>query len=300
MNIVYFFGAGASHAIHESIPLMDFLPLFRGRYASQWDKVRGALSDAGFSEGGGNAIFLPPQTHPFPNLEALLVAIEDQVASSDPKIAQAAELAYLLIKEMINTSLVDLDREVVQKLPRTPYDDFAEAIAAQTGHHHRIISFNYDPWLERALQKTKCWQPGSGYMSKNDFGGNLDFVGSSRKTDKVLHRDTESLVKVLKPHGSLSWLVTDNPAAAPCVILNSDDPSSGQITTLEPGESAVQLNGHKWQPAIIPPSRFKSIGGDFVYRLYKSIEAELREARGIVIIGWSMPVTDIYMTQRIT
>lgn len=316
MQIVYIIGAGASRAIHTSVPMMDMIPAFLQHFRPLVDPVRQALAEANISAevrdedkaSEGRAwldLKFKENSQPIGGgLEGLLQTLEDQAANTNNKVALAAEKAHDLINGLINRLFLKLDSEVIPTVSENPYDSLAKGLAANNrGHIHTFVSFNYDFWLERSLQKLDgYWDPATGYLD-NAVSMRLQCIGPSRK-QYWLKRERRSTLLVCKPHGSLSWLkMEDKPNAPPIIILDRDkklnQEPTGNVSMLSEDQGQVELDGFIYRPFIIPPVRHKGVAGEFMYQVYFAMDTAIRNADAIVIIGWSMPITDIYIRQRI-
>jgi len=76
---------------------------------------------------------------------------------------------------------------------------YHSALVAGLREGDTVISFNWDPLLERALHGTGLWFPDDGYGISFD----LLFDGEWRDANPGVH----SQVQLLKLHGSVSWLI---------------------------------------------------------------------------------------------
>ncbi len=180
-----------------------------------------------------------------------------------------------------------------------------------------LLSFNYDVWLERELQRERVWHPRMGYGVA--FEKFMDLPMARRIEDqqrrlresgagavepfsiKQFVRSFDSQVCVLKPHGSLSWY--------------RHEKSGDSLVMLEEGEdSLVTVNEGRWylrdlwgegqrertyEPLFVPPAPQKRRKGPLFFEIDKRIDAELTEADTVVVIGWSMPKTDLDWESRI-
>jgi hypothetical protein len=83
--------------------------------------------------------------------------------------------------------------------------------------HHTFVSFNYDLFLDRAVQKQTAgkWDVFSGYGFKISWQINEDpapanghgLLPVEQAIDLQPSADSSSRFQILKPHGSLNWLV---------------------------------------------------------------------------------------------
>lgn len=91
------------------------------------------------------------------------------------------------------------------------------------GSTHVFISFNYDLALDRSIEcsSDRVWQPRDGYGFEFPFYITMDPVSDSPNHSsgalptRLLPRSS-SAIKILKPHGSLNWLMRRAMPAADC------------------------------------------------------------------------------------
>jgi hypothetical protein len=76
----------------------------------------------------------------------------------------------------------------------------------QSDHCHTFVSFNYDLLLDRAIQKCASdWNVQRGYGFQIEYSVDPD----SRTTASLLPSTSGAKISILKPHGSLNWLVPE-------------------------------------------------------------------------------------------
>ena len=183
-----------------------------------------------------------------------------------------------------------------------------------------FISFNYDVWLERALQGAKIWHPYQGYQYEFERFTNLESAGRAGQTLETTTFRTIGVndtlqtqpftvnpphkLRVLKPHGSLSWYVDDEESPN-CVVLLEDTQDS-LVTALDKWplqgdfNYASQNTAPIYVPFIVPPTQLKRRQHRAFWQIDQRIFQVLSEADVVVSIGWSMPETDRDFQQTIT
>jgi len=177
---------------------------------------------------------------------------------------------------------------------------------------HTFVSFNYDLLLDRAIQKCASdWNVQSGYgfgieyFLDRDPPPVKDGFGE-RVEGKKLPGESPAKVFLLKPHGSLNWLVPQRIPVAhgPGGTLFDDGPvtvplsPSGELRyfgSIEPFKSI-------WLPEklpssveiyIIPPvAAAKSQSSCFSKEVRRREEEAFADADEVYVIGWSLPETD--------
>lgn len=145
--------------------------------------------------------------------------------------------------------------------------NYHERIAELLSADDSILSFNYDCIMDGAL-KTKGgnrWEPGRmGYGV--DVAGAVDEWRTPTKG-----KPPHGSIQLLKMHGSLNW-----------------DTSGGTIA-LRKSAAPETAEG-----SIIPPSWFKSLTSDPYATIWRKARTAVRSARIVVVVGYSVPVTDLF------
>lgn len=132
-----------------------------------------------------------------------------------------------------------------------------------------IITFNYDVSVERELHRFDRWEVGDGY------GFQIDGLAANSRT------------KVLKLHGSVSWLEilfnSDRP-----VVPSADLSLLGYEKSLDPKfpDRSAAL------PVMILPSRTKRFESSFWHSLWDQAAAAVRSAEALCILGFSLRAID--------
>ena len=238
-------------------------------------------------------------------------SIEDLLERSlGPSGNPAAASAHQRFKYAINRLFCLVGWNINKK----PLEHFLEHQIGPDGARHTFVSFNYDLILESSVQKVSAkWQPEIGYGFDIPFyltedlpqsevaEGTLDYV---RAVPFIGARTAESIT-VLKPHGSLNWLVPyempyvhtpqgvkflDRPPVLPLTIQHSIrywcSSHIFQHVAL-PNEMPSEVG-----ICILPPSPAKRSELSFVKASREAEATALAEADEVFVIGWSVPVTD--------
>ncbi|MBI5359360.1 MAG: hypothetical protein HZA48_02125 [Planctomycetes bacterium] len=162
-----------------------------------------------------------------------------------------------------------------------------------------IITFNYDIWLEKEMQKAGLWHPGNGYgvefdyVTVADIKKILPFKSGSQYPLQIRsfeNNNYSSRFLILKPHGSLSWYY-DTENSKKFVMLDSDGIVSDNKN--KGWEITDYVNDSDYVPLLIPPTFAKERNNSLFGEIDKQIQEKLSDADVVVIIGWSMPETDI-------
>lgn len=198
-----------------------------------------------------------------------------------------------------------------------PLIRFLAAAMSRPRHRHRFISFNYDLILDRAVQQTESqWDVANGYgfrITDAVHDDPTEHPGAVKSIGLAASPRSSDRVRLIKPHGSLNWLIPlkrgyrQIPAGLPF------DEHSPVVPLTPDGEIRYCASTHDFQyiwidgepmpvdvlPAVIPPIKAK----DLKLRLFENLLNDeiraLSEADEVFIIGWSMPTTDANQVQLI-
>lgn len=156
---------------------------------------------------------------------------------------------------------------------------FAEAIGdARCENHERlarmlftedaVMSFNYDCIIDAALRdaaRTR-WNPG-----KKGYGFAVA-SGVDRWRGPRSKGHPKGSITLLKPHGSLNWRI-----------------KSHRVTLVAKPYQIASADGR-----IVPPTWFKRLQQDPYASVWKRARLEVRRCKALLVIGYSVPVTDLF------
>lgn len=294
---------------------MQLFPSLKANFTADVERLTRLLADAGlFKILGGNLMrpgsMIPSQIET-QNVELILQELENVATDGGAAQAAAANEAHNLVKSLLTRLFARLEADGVSRGGVNPYDLLAAAIKADRhGHTHNFVSFNYDVWLERALHRQGIWNPVNGYLINRTNPIRIQYTGGDNAL-QMLPTHEPSPTLVYKPHGSLSWLTShDEPYGIPVYLLDQTGlteggkQTKGMPTYLPVDQDSTKLairdRGEvSFSPLIIPPVLNKAVGGDFLYKVHKSVQRLFEGAHAVVVIGWSMPVSDASIRQRI-
>lgn len=141
-----------------------------------------------------------------------------------------------------------------------------------------VITFNYDTIFEDALTRLEVpWTYGYSERSMEGFYQSVRFVGT-KKDDWGRGREPNA-VPVLKLHGSVNWTI--KPKGGPT------GPQLSIFRSYDALRSADQV------PRLVPPTWSKTVEDHLSVPWQHAIE-RLHTATRIIIIGFSMPETDLH------
>lgn len=310
---MYIVGAGLSKALQQPgfrVPLMDDFISVAADYMERDDARIIFTSIRALEEAG---CFQWPC--PFPDQDASATAISAYASvlrrrpaeNIEHLLAAASGSARILatrVRYLINRLFVLLDWHVDDALLRA----FLAAQCSRSETRHTFITFNYDLFLDRVVQETvPSWTVAAGYGITVSGYVLADPEAGPPGPDvlPLSAPDQDNRVVLLKPHGSLNWLVplADALPMGHAGLLFADHPPIVPLTK----DGGLRYSGatSNFQyvypadalpvdvlPAIIPPVKKKDLGLPLFTHLLEAERAAIQEADEIVIIGWSMPGTD--------
>lgn len=151
------------------------------------------------------------------------------------------------------------------------YEYFAYVLAGIIGEREygyqrddTIITFNYDIVLDNIF---------------SFMGIPVNYCYENKKLDNT--------IKYLKLHGSANWLVCDK--CRKITVFNKGYPKKPLKGCKKCGEKHAAL-----EPLIVPPTWNKSEYRNEINQVWEVAINEMRHARKIFIIGYSIPPTDMY------
>lgn len=142
-----------------------------------------------------------------------------------------------------------------------------------------FITFNYDTLLEDALNELKLPVSYGSAMGLHPASQKLshEITSSDNQTRTLVatNRITAEPIPVLKMHGSLNW---------------SHDSSSGSINIFQ---NYDELAASALMPELVPPT-WKKVFENSIESVWDDAIEKLNTATRIIIIGFSMPETDMH------
>lgn len=147
---------------------------------------------------------------------------------------------------------------------------FHNKLAENLYTHDCVVSFNYDCVIDRALKNhtLKRWDP-----DKNGYGFSISGGGEHWKNHST-GRKVENSIKLLKLHGSMNWKRKEG---------------GDEIELVEDLDQVKNLKG-----SIIPPTWFKDLNQSPFKSIWKRAREKVRSARIIIVVGYSVPETDLF------
>ena len=290
---VFVLGAGASKK--GGAPLMgEFLDLSSDLFARGETGVDAASFETVFRTIGALQIANSKANLDLTNVESLFNVFEMArllgvfpMAGSATTAEEAIDALRVVIAATLEaTTKFEFSPNNGGLLPPQPYKQFVELLrhlltVSGPRQSVAVLTFNYDLGLDYAL----------GY-------GSMD-------SSYCLTPGTACTVPLLKLHGSLNWAVTDNKAATivPWQMSDFTNRISGSLLVSGAGTKRLspRISFAEWSkgsqslkasPFIVPPTWNKTDHHHAIKPVWERAAAELKEAKNIFVIGYSLPETD--------
>lgn len=258
-KIVFILGAGFSKEAEAPL-INEFLQKAKDIYANQDERLRDyerGFFEKVFKYYSSLSTARLKVNFDIDNIEDFFSILDINITTSqDPSLKEIREaLIYLIIKT--------LDISINEQKYKF-YDNFLKELYNKS-FKLSFLSFNYDLVLERSLDNGNC-----------SFNYCAD-------PDRIPIKDTET--KVLKLHGSSNWLFCNS-----CSNLSI----LGKKVLGDLYNQNCKKCGEKVTPLLIPPTWNKQLGLPYFKNVWHSAFEEIKSANKIIIIGYSLPETDIY------
>jgi NAD-dependent SIR2 family protein deacetylase len=290
MKTVFVFGAGAS--VESGAPLMaNFLDkaealLMRGGEGISFTKEESDAFKDVIQARKDLRLIHDKSNLEIDNIEALFGAIEMGAMIGKlctRNVDNISQLRSSILTVIVKTLEYSMPYPVIDRKAYPPpiYQEFAGNIADLAGknkdyYDFSFITFNYDLALDYAL-------------ASNGFLFDYNIAGAPAP-------NTYSLLKL---HGSINWgqcPKCKKNTIKPCHISKPAWPEAKRIyynlgTQLS---NEYCCEGHKYQPLVIPPTWNKAAYHSNIASVWKKAALELADADNIIIIGYSMPSTDMF------
>lgn len=289
---VYVLGAGFSHNFNrETYPLLrEFLCAAKDGFIYQPENKHGELAYTISKH------FHDPLYRDLEKVLSFLSAspLYDRSLTPEHRSLLYDELVEIIVRLLSEASRSSSESDQIA----ATYRQFTARLASTEA---TIITFNYDLLIERLLEKTSNWQRYYGY------GAHIPNAYAAMPTSphtfesqrwKAEPDVNQSLVTVLKLHGSINWgtpIIAESQSSAIYQLPTSEGVSIADVAVrTELGSPFTQY----FKPVIVPPVLDKSMWLRHpTFRVLWNMAMEAIEAaETIIFIGYSLPVTD-YMAE---
>jgi hypothetical protein len=323
-RIAYFIGAGLTKSLQTSgspVPMMwDFVPTMA--HYLQNDAILAAMVELEradlFEWKSAEAERLAGEEFP-PDRAAFKRALENRPAESiedllERSLGPTANFSAQGTHQRFKYAINQLFCMVGWKISWAPLERFLQNQFRKPDTEHTFISFNYDLVLDHAVQRCFVdWGPATGYGMEIPFYVTDDLPVTEKHAGPAVSVPATrfaaaptSPVRILKPHGSLNWLVPYGTPyeQSPEGLRLLDHPVIIPITP--EGEIRYWPSSHTFQAitlprglptdigiCILPPSSAKRSELPFLKLIRNSEMDTLADADEVFVIGWSIPETDL-------
>lgn len=162
--------------------------------------------------------------------------------------------------------------------PHTPLtSDLHEQLLHSVVPKDTIVTFNYDTLIEESFKSAEVWSPRGGY-GKDVHGHELDWARKWFK-ERSPNNHKNSKIHLLKLHGSLNWVLYPN----------------RQVRIKKRPYVVRTRNGRpvRDKVSILPPGWNKQVDKNPYKTLWRETRLRLERCKTLVIIGYSLPETDL-------
>ena len=303
-DVLFFFGAGTS--ISEGVPLQR--DILKQIYTTADINITSSAPSNEIKKFISSNFYISENS--FPTLESVFGYMDYFISRNECLGGEYTTHRIIELKEI----LIKLIHHIISKSKtnkKNIYKIFWENVS-KVNKNISIITLNYDTLLDEAFD---FLYPDSAYIDycielmnyhHKEKINSADWWDNPRKPILTWKEKTPTPIKIIKAHGSLNWkycnccnqvLLT---AWNTNIDLNSLDFKEyiqfgcGNLKTIE-RELVCPIDGNKFNTLIVPPSYIKNLAHPTVNRLLDEAAIEIRKAKAIVFIGYSLPEADVHI-----
>lgn len=306
-DVLFVFGAGASYA--DGAPLQrDILPLF----------LSGSFFYTPNSPIGRPVVeFLQEYFHwdaeagYYPPLEGVFAFLDYLIEQGQSLGERFPNDRLRLIRE----SLILVIHHIISAstgATKTTYRRFWQEVGRRN-RNISVITLNYDTLLDEAFDPLFAEVAIIDYcidLLNYDHLIDIDpfdwWIDPRGPLPKWSSGNSPVPIKLIRPHGSLNWkycstcngvLLTpwNTVVDLETGTLKSRDPNTLRISLERQAEYRCPRDGTLFRTLLLPPSYWKSLRNPRIAELMLGAAAEIRAARKIVFIGYSLPDADAHI-----
>jgi NAD-dependent SIR2 family protein deacetylase len=300
-DTVFVLGAGTSHP--DGVPLQEhILPMIM---SGEINEIAESEIGKQFSRFIFDNFFISEKQDSFPTLEAIFGFLDYFIQQNESLSAQYTNEEIREIKE----SFIKLIHYIIDLRTNNPSQIYHFLWEAVLKHNSNvsIITLNYDTLLEQAFD---FLFPLHGYidyciplMNYICLTQLKDYNFWVNPREPILLQVGENPVpfKIIKLHGSLNWKYCNccnQTLLTPWdrkIDLNRGKFIGHTFPDEEEYDYYCPLDGTEFQTLIIPPSFIKSIGNPIISQLFSEASREIRLAKRIIFIGYSLSDADVHV-----
>jgi hypothetical protein len=181
------------------------------------------------------------------------------------------------LEELIRRCIIQTTCITVDEHFRPERSKAHEAIVNKVNPDDTILTFNYDTVIEEAFTDAKLWSPVGGY-GDNVYGITGDWSRNWLRARNA-NKTNRAKLPIYKLHGGINWTLDENRS-----VRIKDRPY-----VVRTGKKKF-IRG---DVSILPPGWNKRIDRNPYKEFWRQARLELEACASIVIIGYSLPETDI-------
>lgn len=225
--------------------------------------------------------------------------MDTALADDQPYLSTQENLESRALFLRFSEAIADVLGEKVQEILRVGWPPWLpEFLRVAHVRRSTLVSFNYDPLIECAIGTGLLYDWGaSEHVFWAELTGDIPawppgiaYVGAERA-------DT---FRLLKLHGSLNWYWSPGDVTGISTARRDLPGVFYAPDTYTEEDRRRNLPGRV--PFVVPPSATKSsyYRNPFVREIWQQAAAALREAEHVVIVGYSLPPTDLTFASMLT
>lgn len=300
-DVLFILGAGASHP--DGVPLQrDILPAI---LAAESEDIRKSVIGKIVIEFINRNFHYSLSENNIPQLEALFGFIdyfisENESLNEQYQTSTIREIKEYLIKLIYHVVNLNTDRESIY------YKSFWDIIL-KLNDNFSIITLNYDTLLEQTFYN---YFQGKGYIDycfhlmnyeKDIRLKDFNFWVNPQLPVEIPEGKNPIPIKIIKLHGSLNWKYCNccnQTLLTPwdrTIDLNRGKFLGYTYPDMEEYEYHCPLDGTDFQTVMLPPSYLKTLHHPVISILMDEASREIRKAKKIVFIGYSLSNADIHI-----
>ncbi|MFH0735917.1 MAG: SIR2 family protein [bacterium] len=300
-DILFFVGAGASHA--DEVPLQrHLLPTIMGK---EIPEIRDSAIGKIVIKFINDNFSINIEKDYFPPLEAVFGFIDYFIQLDESLSQEYSNRVLRLIREYL-IKLIHYVVDIKASKKSIYYHLFWELIE-KYNNNVSIINLNYDTLLEQAFDSLFDRQRFIDYsiylmnFEKVEQIQKYNFWVNPKEPIKVKEGVNPKAYKVLKLHGSLNWKYCNccnQVLLTPWdrkIDLNKGIFLGYTYPENVPYEYFCPLDNTEFQTLILPPSNVKPLSHPVISQLFSEASREIRKAKKIVFIGYSLSHSDIHI-----
>ena len=275
MSDVFVLGAGFSKAIHHRMPTMDELST---EVMSRLNKLDRPVPPTLRKLGNNIELWMTYLSQPQPWLE------KHQAYYNQSFVDHIRQLIALIVDDRVSTAAADRPPNWIDSLVQLWHE-----------RHAKIITLNYDTLIERAAGRLKIADgliPLFPELIYPPYFSNIQSRSPTGGRRLVKPQDTFSYLKL---HGSTNWYYSGRDDFYGETIFYTDVPPLGE--GLAEMDDYLRLLSRDKEALVIPPVTEKTtyFNNETVRRLWRDAGSALAQATRVLILGYSLPVSDLGM-----